>query len=177
MVLELVRLQVLRSWARARITPAFCFGVYVHSSSIKLGLRTRDSNRISLPTTISSSSLYDHDNNTESQGISTLRTRSSPDLDRVFLQSPDLEEGRDKSPPMTAVHSRAPLEVLSMSAAQRPQARRKTARQFLDEDEEPPAKRSKVESVPTSNGVTKATSSKGVASRPKKAKKCMCNWH
>jgi len=105
---------------------------------------------------------------------SRSRTGTSPDVARTTTER---SRGRDKSPPMTAVHTRAPLEVLSMSAAQRPQAWRKTARQFLDEDDEPPAKRSKVESVPTSNGATKATASRSVASRPKKAKKCMYHWH
>lgn len=76
---------------------------------------------------------------------------------------------RDHWPSMTAVHSRAPLEVLSMSAAQRP-SRRKTMRQFFDDDEEPPAKRSRVEPVAVSNATSKQIPGKSAAAKAKKAR-------
>jgi hypothetical protein len=60
-----------------------------------------------------------------------------------------------------------------MSAAAQRQARRKTARHLFDEDEEPPAKRSKVESVPITNGAGKTmVSGKGATARTKRAKTC-----
>jgi hypothetical protein len=56
-----------------------------------------------------------------------------------------------------------------MSAAQR-QSRRKTTRQFFDDDGEPPAKRSKVEALAVANGVSKQVSGKITAAKPRKAR-------
>ncbi|KIW03699.1 uncharacterized protein PV09_05014 [Verruconis gallopava] len=70
---------------------------------------------------------------------------------------------------MTAIHSRAPLEVLSMSAAQR-QSRRKTTRHLFDDDDEPPAKRSKVETETVSNAASAQSTSRIAAAKPKKAR-------
>jgi hypothetical protein len=76
---------------------------------------------------------------------------------------------RDAGPPMTTLYSRSPLQPLTMSSSQRP-TRRKTRHTF-DDDEAPPAKRSKVDVAAVSTGAVKSVNgkTKSVASKRSKA--------
>jgi hypothetical protein len=79
---------------------------------------------------------------------------------------------RDAGPSMTALYSRSPLQLLTMSSSQRP-TRRKTRHTF-DDDEEPPAKRPKADIATTSNGAAKSVNGKPKTAAPKRSKAGTC---
>lgn len=77
---------------------------------------------------------------------------------------------RDAGPPMTSVYSRSPLHLINMQSTQRPSRRRTTRHLFNDEDE-PPAKRSKLEENTAANGGSKQANGKASAPKAKRPKR------
>ncbi|KAF2432479.1 hypothetical protein EJ08DRAFT_609293 [Tothia fuscella] len=70
---------------------------------------------------------------------------------------------------MTTLYSRSPLQLLSMSTSQRPATRRKTRHTF-DDEEEPPAKKSKIDNAANANGVSKTAPAKSNGAAKKRSK-------
>lgn len=78
---------------------------------------------------------------------------------------------RDAGLPMTSVYSRSPLQLINMQSTQRP-SRRRTTRHLFNDEEEPPAKRSKLEGNTAANGTGKQANGKAPAPRAKRQKRC-----
>jgi hypothetical protein len=82
---------------------------------------------------------------------------------------------RDADLLMTSVYSRSPLQLINMQSTQRP-SRRRTTRHLFNDEEEPPAKRSKIEGN-TANGTDKQANGKALAPRAKRQKRCRLATH
>ncbi|QDS77368.1 hypothetical protein FKW77_005632 [Venturia effusa] len=103
----------------------------------------------------------------------TLKSRAFQLSSRLvaadFTHTHDINK-RDAGPPMTSVYSRSPLHLINMQSTQRPSRRRTTRHLFNDEDE-PPAKRSKLEENTAANGGPKQANGKAPASKVKRPKR------
>jgi hypothetical protein len=139
------------------------------STASQLHQRNRHHRQYRYPSTITNFSIacLEQPNNSRQS-----RTFSSQRAVVASIPTPHLNaKTRDVELSMTALYSRSPLQVITMQSTQRP-TRRKTTRHLFDDEDEPPAKRSKLDANTAVNGASKQASAKAPAPKPKKAKKC-----